>query len=81
MGLATWLLGLPHSLATELHEQVFQEVWAVVTSFFFFLIKDFIYLFMRDRERDRDIGRGRSRLPEGSWMQDLILGPQDHNLS
>ena len=30
---------------------------------------------MRDRERGRDRGRGRSRLPGGSLMWDLILGP------
>ena len=28
----------------------------------------------RNRERGRDTGGGRSRLPEGSLMQDLILG-------
>ena len=28
---------------------------------FFFLKKDFIYLFMRDTQRGRDTGRGRSR--------------------
>ena len=41
----------------------------------------FIYLFMRYTERGRDIGRGRSRLPVGSLMWGLILGPQDHALS
>ena len=42
---------------------------------------DFIYLFMRDTEKGRDIGRGRNRLLIGSLMRDLILGPQDHDLS
>ena len=37
---------------------------------------------MRDIERGIDIGRGRrSRLPAGTWMQDLIPGLQDHDLS
>ena len=40
-----------------------------------------MYLFMRDTERGRDIGRRRSRLRAGNLMQDLILGPGDHNLS
>ena len=48
---------------------------------FFFFLKDFIYLFMRDTQRGRDIGRGRSRLPAETLMQDLILGPRDHDLS
>ena len=46
-----------------------------------YFFKDYIYLFMTDTERSRDIGRGRSRLPVGSLMQDLISGPQDHDLS
>ena len=41
----------------------------------------FIYLWETHRERDRNIGRGRSRLPAGSLMQDLIPGPQDHDMS
>ena len=48
---------------------------------FFFFPNDFIYLFMRDTERGRDIDGGRSRLLEGSPMQDSILGPWDHALS
>ena len=36
---------------------------------------------MRDTERGREVGRGRSRVPTGSPMYNLILGPQDHNLS
>ena len=42
-----------------------------------------MYLFMRERERERgrDRGRGRSRLLAGRPMQDLIPGPQDHDLS
>ena len=47
----------------------------------FLFFKDFIYLFMRDTERGRDTGTERNRLPEGSLMQDSILGPQDHDLS
>ena len=37
---------------------------------------------MRDThtERGRDTGRGRSGLHAGSSMQDLIPGPQDHEL-
>ena len=48
-----------------------------------FLKKDFIYLFMRDTEKEtgRDTGRGRSRVPAGSPMWDLILGPWDQALS
>ena len=46
-----------------------------------FYKKYFIYLFMRDTERGRYIGRERSRLPAGSWMRNLILGPQGHTLS
>ena len=36
---------------------------------------------MKERESARDIGRGRSRLPLGTLMQDLIPGPQDHDLN
>ena len=32
---------------------------------------------MREKQRHR----GKSRLPEGSVMQDSIPGPQDHDLS
>ena len=49
---------------------------------FYFIFKDFIYLFMRDahRKRGRDTGRGRSRLHAGSPTWDLILGLQDQAL-
>ena len=53
----------------------------VLQVFFFFFIKDFIYLLMRDRERGRDIGSGRRRLPTGSLMWDSIPGLWDHDLS
>ena len=36
---------------------------------------------MRDTQRGRDTGRGRSRIPMGTPVQDLIPGPQDHDLS
>ena len=46
------------------------------------VVKDFIYLFMRDthRERGRDTGRGRSRLHVGSPTRYSIPGLQDHAL-
>ena len=47
----------------------------------YIIFKDFIYLFMRDTDWEAEIGRGRSRLPVGTLMQDLNLGPRDHNLS
>ena len=50
----------------------------ILALFLFFLR---FYLFERERERRRHTGRGRSRLPVGSLMCDLILGPQDHALS
>ena len=50
------------------------------TKAFFFLKKDFIYLFMRDTQRGRDTGRGRSRLHAGSPTRDSIPGLQDHAL-
>ena len=46
--------------------------------FFFFKI---LFIHERQRETGRDMGRRRSRLPAGSLMRDLILGPGDHNLS
>ena len=39
------------------------------------VLKDFMYLFMRDTKRGRDTGRGRSRLHAGSQTQDSIPGP------
>ena len=36
---------------------------------------------MRDTEREAETGRGRCRLPMGSLIQDMIPGPQDHDLS
>ena len=48
-------------------------------SLFFFFLKIFIYLFIH--ERGRDIGRGRSRLLEGSLMQDSIQELWDHTMS
>ena len=50
---------------------------------FFNYFKDFIYLLIHERhtERGRDVGRGRRRLPARSLMQDLIPGPQNHDLS
>ena len=54
--------------------------------FGFFLVRFFIYLFMRDtqrkreREKGRDTGRGRSRLHAGSLTWDLIPGLQDQAL-
>ena len=48
---------------------------------FYFIFKDFIYLFMRDTGREAEtIGRGRSRLHAGSPTWDLIPGFQDHAL-
>ena len=43
--------------------------------------KIFIDLFMRDTQRGRDLGRWRSRIPEGSLLQDSIPGPWDHTLN
>ena len=47
----------------------------------FFFLRFYLFIHERERERGRDTGRGRSRLPAGSLMWDLILGPQDHDLS
>ena len=47
----------------------------------FFFKRFYLFIHGRHTERGRDIiGRGRSRLPVWNMMQDLIPGPQDHNL-
>ena len=47
----------------------------------FFFIRFYLFIHERQRERGRDTGgRGRSRLHDGSPMQDPILGPQDDAL-
>ena len=44
--------------------------------------KEYLFIHERHRERGgRGIGRRRSRLPMGNLMQNLIPGPQDHDLS
>ena len=53
----------------------------LIKAIYLLFFKDFVYLFRRDTERGRDTDRGRSRLPSGSLMQDLIPGPQGHNLN
>ena len=40
---------------------------------------EILFIHERHRERVRDMGR-RSRLPMGSWMQDSIPGPRNHDL-
>ena len=49
---------------------------------FFFLLKIFIYSYMRDiqRERGRDRVRRRRRVNAGSLTWDSIPGPQDQAL-
>ena len=46
-----------------------------------FCLRFYLFIYERHTEKDRDISRGRSRLPEGSLMQDSIPGPRDHDLS
>ena len=66
----------------EIRKAMYGNVSINKEKLFYFIFKDFIYLFMRDteRERSRDTGRGRSRLHVGSPMWDSIPGPQDHTL-
>ena len=45
---------------------------------FIYLLR--FYLFTRDTERQRHKQREKSRLPEGSLMQDSVPGPQNHAL-
>ena len=36
---------------------------------------------LRNHQGASTLGRGRSKFPAGSLMQDLVPGPQDHDLS
>ena len=67
---------------------VLEEKWRFLSlwvrkDFFFFFLKNilFIHSWETQRERGRDTGRGRSRLPVGSSMWDSIPGPWDHTMS